>query len=90
METFPSFTVSFKSEINRPLSIIAICGLPKCFTSAKSRIAWIRHIIPLCAVVGVPPVHRHREVSMAFESRYGLPFLRRVLKEVVKGCSACG
>ena len=27
---------------------------------------------------------------MAFESRYGLPFLRRVLKEVVKGCSACG
>ena len=52
--------------------------------------AWVRDIIPLCALVGVPPVHRHREVSMAFESRYGLLFLRRVLKEVAKGCSACG
>ena len=27
---------------------------------------------------------------MAFESRYGLLFLRRVLKEVAEGCSACG
>ena len=90
METFPSFTVSVECQIHPPLSIIPICGWPKCFTSAKSRIVWIRHIIPLCALVGVPPVHRHREVSMAFESRYGLAFLRRVLKEVVKGCSACG